>query len=90
MLFFNRWFNNLCHHLKPFFKRPDGRPELLRRNDAGKGSVPKERDGLRWVLLLLGFGVLGCDGQPTAPPLVHDAQEVQTLRREIQAIDWDQ
>lgn len=47
----------------------------------------------RWVLRLVLWVVVvmmvGCYSRPVAPPLEFDADDVEALQRQIDAIDWD-
>lgn len=49
-----------------------------------------------WRFFLLGLllGSLvtttGCYSRPTAPPLEFDADAVEALRHQIEAVDWDE
>lgn len=45
---------------------------------------------LTWCLLLVAvMATAGCYSRPTAPSLDYDADAVESLRRQIDAIDWD-
>ena len=45
---------------------------------------------LKWLALVAVLLVAGCYERPSAERLDYDADTVQTLRQEIESVDWDE